>query len=66
MTWHARNNGKTKETKTTLADLAVDDEVKPHESKSFSKDITVPAVPPSNLANCGIIDLEYILKVGIA
>ncbi|KAK3926956.1 Arrestin domain-containing protein 17 [Frankliniella fusca] len=64
VTWHARDPiHKTQKTKTTLAELAVDDEVKPHESKSFSKDITVPAVPPSNLANCGIIDLEYILKI---
>ncbi|XP_026282832.1 arrestin domain-containing protein 2 [Frankliniella occidentalis] len=64
VTWHARDPiHKTQKTKTTLGELAVDDEVKPHESKSFSKDIIVPAIPPSNLANCGIIDLEYILKI---
>ncbi|KAJ1521956.1 hypothetical protein ONE63_002287 [Megalurothrips usitatus] len=62
--WHAQTPiQKTKISKTTLADIAVDDEVNPHDSKSFSKDIVVPAVPPSNLSNCGIIDLEYILKI---
>lgn len=43
----------------------MDAEVLPHSSGSFSQDLTVPAVPPSNLSNCSIIDLKYVLKVSL-
>lgn len=29
----------------------------------YEQRLDIPSVPPSNLANCGIIDLEYNLKV---
>lgn len=29
----------------------------------YEQHLDIPATPPSNLANCGIIDLEYNLKV---
>jgi len=29
----------------------------------YEQYLDIPATPPSNLANCGIIDLEYNLKV---
>lgn len=64
VSWHAKNPySKTNTTKTKLADLAVDAEVLPHNSASFSQDLKVPAIPPSNLSNCSIIDLQYVLKV---
>lgn len=64
VTWHARSpRHQTRVTKAVLADIAVDDAVHAHDTKCFSKDIVVPPVPPSNLSNCGIIDLEYALKI---
>lgn len=32
-------------------------------SADYEQHLDVPALPPSNLANCRIIDLEYNLKV---
>ncbi|XP_032663974.1 arrestin domain-containing protein 17 isoform X2 [Odontomachus brunneus] len=32
-------------------------------SADYEQRLDIPALPPSNLANCGIIDLEYNLKV---
>lgn len=32
-------------------------------SNTFTQSITIPSVPPSNLANCGIIDIDYDIKV---
>lgn len=32
-------------------------------SADYEQRLDIPAVPPSNLANCSIIDLEYSLKV---
>ena len=29
----------------------------------YEQHLDIPPLPPSNLANCGIIDLEYNLKV---
>ncbi|KAJ1521957.1 hypothetical protein ONE63_002288 [Megalurothrips usitatus] len=67
VTWHARSpRHQTRVTKAVLADIAVDDAVHAHDTKCFSKDIVVPPVPPSNLSNCGIIDLEYALKVSVS
>lgn len=33
------------------------------QSRSWEQKIQVPALPPSNLVNCGIIDLDYEIKV---
>lgn len=33
------------------------------QSRNWEQKIEVPALPPSNLVNCGIIDLDYELKV---
>lgn len=41
------------------------DEVPPHESKTWQKTLEIPPLPPSNLANCSLIDLDYELKVNI-
>jgi hypothetical protein len=34
-----------------------------NETTSYEQNLEVPSIPPSNLNNCGIIDLEYKLKV---
>lgn len=52
----------TKREKTTIAELGVGP-VEPNGSKTWNQQIEIPALPPSNLANCGIIDLDYDLKV---
>lgn len=30
---------------------------------TYEESIIVPAIPPSNLTNCGIIDIEYFVKI---
>ena len=30
---------------------------------NFEQQLQIPALPPSNLQHCGIIDLEYQLKI---
>ncbi|XP_026282834.2 arrestin domain-containing protein 3-like isoform X2 [Frankliniella occidentalis] len=59
--WNATS--KTKVTEGRMVDLVFDREVKANDSKVFSQMINVPPVPPSNLNNCRIIDLEYLLTV---
>lgn len=52
----------TKREKKTIAELGVGP-VEQNGSKTWSQQIEIPSLPPSNLANCGIIDLDYDLKV---
>lgn len=33
------------------------------ETTSYEQNLDVPPLPPSNLQHCGIIDLEYKLKI---
>lgn len=35
------------------------------ESKVFNGSITIPSLPPSNLTNCSIIDIDYQIRVNI-
>lgn len=51
-----------KKEKTTIAEISVGP-VDEHNSKSVTQNIEIPPLPPSNLINCGIIDLDYELKV---
>lgn len=53
----------TKREKTTIAEIGVGP-VEAHGSNTWLKNVDIPPLPPSNLANCGIIDLDYDLKVG--
>lgn len=34
-------------------------------SQTWNQTIVIPPLPPSNLVNCGLIDLDYELKVGV-
>lgn len=34
-----------------------------HESPSWKQQLDIPALPPSHLSNCGLIDLDYEIKV---
>lgn len=51
-----------KKEKTIIAELSVGP-VEAHGSKSLTQTIEIPPLPPSNLINCNIIDLDYELKV---
>lgn len=51
-----------KKEKTTIAEIAIGP-VAAHDSKNLQQNIEIPPLPPSNLINCGIIDLDYELKV---
>ena len=52
----------TKKDVVTIAELSIGP-VEPHSTKNYIQRITIPALPPSNLTNCGLIDLDYELKV---
>lgn len=51
-----------KKEKTTISEISVGP-VEAHASKNWLQNIEIPPLPPSNLMNCGIIDLDYELKV---
>lgn len=51
-----------KKEKTTIAEISVGP-VDAHTEKTYQQSIEIPPLPPSNLINCGIIDLDYELKV---
>lgn len=37
--------------------------VEGNKTVNYTQQLDIPPLPPSNLVNCGIIDLEYYLKV---
>ncbi|KAF2885772.1 hypothetical protein ILUMI_20407 [Ignelater luminosus] len=39
--------------------------VAPHGSNTWNQPLTIPPIPPSNLTNCGLIDLDYELKIEV-
>lgn len=51
-----------KREKEVIAELSVGP-VEAGKSKNWGEKINIPSLPPSNLANCGLIDLDYDLKV---
>lgn len=51
-----------KKDKITIAEVAVGP-VEAHSTKTQVLNIEIPPLPPSNLLNCSIIDLDYDLKV---
>ena len=54
---------ETKKDKITIAEISVGP-VEGHGSNSWHPEMEIPPLPPSNLVNCGLIDLDYELKVG--
>lgn len=52
----------TKKEKETIEELTMGP-IDGGQSRNWNQQIEVPALPPSNLVNCGIIDLDYELKV---
>lgn len=51
-----------KRDRVTIAEISIGP-VEAHSSKNLQQNIEIPPLPPSNLINCGIIDLDYDLKV---
>jgi hypothetical protein len=52
----------TKKDNITIGELVLGS-VEPHGTSSWTQVLKVPPLPPSNLNNCSIIDLDYDLKV---
>ncbi|XP_026466766.1 arrestin domain-containing protein 17-like [Ctenocephalides felis] len=52
----------TKEDSIVIAELQVGP-IEPGKSANWNQKMTIPPLPPSNLVNCGIIDLDYDLKI---
>lgn len=46
----------------TIAEISMGP-VEVNSSKNWQQNFQIPPLPPSNLNNCGIIDLDYALKV---
>lgn len=55
---------ETKKDKITIAELSVGP-VDEHGSQTWQQKLDIPPLPPSNLVNCGIIDLDYEMKVSL-
>ncbi|XP_001599906.1 arrestin domain-containing protein 17 [Nasonia vitripennis] len=53
---------ETKVTEDTISEVSKGP-VGGNETTSYEQNLEVPPLPPSNLKNCGLIDLEYKLKV---
>lgn len=53
---------ETKESKITIAEMKMGT-VSGNSSKNWRETIQVPPLPPSNLTNCSLIDLDYDIKV---
>lgn len=51
-----------KRVKTVIAETS-EGPVEAHGSKTWTKTMVIPPLPPSNLLNCSLIDLDYELKV---
>lgn len=51
-----------KRDRITISEVSVGP-VEEHSSKNENFNVEIPSLPPSNLMNCGIIDLDYDLKV---
>ncbi|XP_055375137.1 arrestin domain-containing protein 17 [Condylostylus longicornis] len=50
--------------KVTIAELNVGP-IAGNESKNFNQQLEIPPLPPSNLQNCGLIDLDYQLYIEV-
>ena len=55
-------NKSTKKDNITIGELVLGS-VESHGTSSWTQVLNVPPLPPSNLNNCSIIDLDYDLKV---
>lgn len=53
---------ETKRDKVTIASISVGP-VEAHTTQSWQQKLDIPPLPPSNLVNCGLIDLDYDLEV---
>lgn len=51
-----------KKDKVVISELSVGP-VAPRGSNTWDQTLNIPPLPPSNLVNCGLIDLDYELKV---
>lgn len=63
VTFYARTpRSDEKREKLTVAEVSRGP-VEPGTTLSYDENLTVPPLPPSNLSHCGIINLEYNLKI---
>lgn len=53
-----------KQSKITIAELGIGP-VAGGETRTFTQQLEIPALPPTNLLNCGIISLDYDLHVSL-
>ncbi|XP_061387438.1 arrestin domain-containing protein 17-like, partial [Musca vetustissima] len=63
VTFHTTQpRAEKKESKITIAELGIGP-VEGGESRTFSQQLEIPPLPPTNLVNCGIIALDYDLHI---
>lgn len=63
MTYHSQTpRRESKKDEVLIAELQVGP-VPAHGSNTWNNPINIPPLPPSNLTNCSLIDLDYELQV---
>lgn len=63
MTFHVHQpRAATKKEKVVISEVSVGP-IETHSQNNWNQTINIPPLPPSNLVNCHIIDLDYELKV---
>lgn len=55
-------SAEKRESKETIAELSIGP-VAGGETRTFNQQLEIPALPPTNLVNCGIISLDYDLHI---
>ncbi|XP_055604276.1 arrestin domain-containing protein 17 [Uranotaenia lowii] len=66
LSFHVHNpRRETRQNTETIKEISFGP-VEPGGSQTWAKEITIPPLPPSNLVNCGIIDVDYDISVDTA
>ncbi|PSN50628.1 Arrestin domain-containing protein 17 [Blattella germanica] len=63
--FHATSPPKTKQQHVTVQKVVLEGEVHENDSRTWAQNFTIPPLPPSQLRECRIIDLEYLIKIPI-
>ncbi|XP_069691686.1 arrestin domain-containing protein 17-like [Periplaneta americana] len=63
VTYHSQSPPKSKEDRVTVTSMIINESVEANDSKTWCRKMDIPPLPPSQLRECRIIDLEYKLKI---
>ncbi|KAJ4443542.1 hypothetical protein ANN_05215 [Periplaneta americana] len=63
VTYYSQHPRRSKEDRVTVTSMNLDGAVEENGSKTWCKKMDIPPLPPSQLRECSVIDLEYSLKI---